>query len=294
MVNGVLNGFANQALGAFTGNGLDANARSVWKANAFGAQFLGQECDELLSLRAVGCIFNPSINVFRIFTKQVYVGFFGFANWRRHAFEIAQWSQADIQIKRLPKCHIERSDIAFCGHIQWALDGHHIVLQGRQSFFGQINFSAIQVGGFFSREHFHPLNASLTLVGFLHSCVDHLDHDGGDVDTRAIAFNVRNDGVIGNVQCIVGIDRNFASLGGQLNVLVHGKNSLLIHSSHKISHNQRRNNCRIRTQKVYQPCQCSKSFPNYSSPWACCWLAVRSPSMSWRKAHRKHSYRASH
>jgi hypothetical protein len=67
----------------------------------------------------------------------------------------------------------------------------------------------------------------LAAVGLLDGGVDHLDHHRRDVEARAVALDVRNDGLIGDVEREVRLDGDLLPARGHLDVLVHGRmNSL--------------------------------------------------------------------
>ena len=65
------------------------------------------------------------------------------------------------------------------------------------------------------------MDLALACIGFLHRCIDHFEHDRGDVKTSAVTFDVRNDGLVRHVQGHVLVDNDFFTLGRHFDVLVH-------------------------------------------------------------------------
>ena len=74
VVNGVLQRLAHQALGAFDGHGLDADARGVREADFFDAHLVLQKLDELFGFVRLRLKFNASVDVFRVLTEDHHVG----------------------------------------------------------------------------------------------------------------------------------------------------------------------------------------------------------------------------
>ena len=66
------------------------------------------------------------------------------------------------------------------------------------------------------------MDLAFAAVGFGNRGVDHFDHDGRDVDARAVAFDERNDRIVGNGETKVLVDRDFPAAGRDLHVLIRG------------------------------------------------------------------------
>ncbi|MNT48671.1 hypothetical protein D3C72_1854650 [compost metagenome] len=62
----------------------------------------------------------------------------------------------------------------------------------------------------------------LAAVGLGHRGIHHLDHHGRDVQTRAVTFDERDDGLVRHIQGHVGIDGDLLAFGGHRDVLVGG------------------------------------------------------------------------
>src|SRR5690606_25783230 len=103
---------------------------------------------------------------------------------------------------------------------QWPLDGNHVIAHYLQGLFWQPGIWIVYLGGFFTGIDLHPGNLALATVGFLHGSVDDLDHYRTDVHTNAVAFYIRNDRIVRNVQGVIGVDGDFVTVGWHLDLLV--------------------------------------------------------------------------
>ena len=86
---------------------LDAYSRSLREADFLDAHFLHQEIDDLL--RTIGTLlpFDARIDIFGVLAEDHHVGLLGLAQGRRHALEIADRTQADIQVEFLTQCDVQ-------------------------------------------------------------------------------------------------------------------------------------------------------------------------------------------
>ena len=64
----------------------------------------------------------------------------------------------------------------------------YIISFGRSFHFRDIDIHREIGRRFLSGEYLHPANFPLPTIGFVHGGIDHLDHDGRDIDAGAIAF----------------------------------------------------------------------------------------------------------
>ena len=241
VVNCVLDGFAHQTLSTFTRNGLDADTRGIGETNFGHAHFIDQKLDQLFRLVALGFVFNTGVNVLRVFAEDHHMGLLWLFQRRRHAFEILHRTQAHIQIEFLAQSHIEGANTASHGGGEWAFDGHHVLSQDSQSFFRQPHIWAINLGRLFTGIDFHPVNLSLTAIGFGNSGIDHFEHDRGDIKSGAVALDIGDDGLQGDSQRHVFVDDNFFALGGHLDMLIQ------VYVSKKFDHSN---------QATYEPAYC--------------------------------------
>jgi hypothetical protein len=65
------------------------------------------ESDQLLDLFGLGSKFDTGVNVFGILTEDDHIGLFRFAQWRGHALEILDRTQADIEVELLAQRNVQ-------------------------------------------------------------------------------------------------------------------------------------------------------------------------------------------
>ena len=200
IVNGVLDRLAHQALGAFARHRLDADARGVGEADFLDTQLVLQELDELFGLVTARFELDAGVNVFGVLAEDHHVGLLGLFHRGRNTRKVLDGPQADVQVKLLAHRHVQTADAATHGRRQRALDGHHVVTHCVQGFFRQPDVGTIDLGGLFTRIHFHPVNLFLAAVGLGNSGIHHFYHHRRDVHAGAVAFNERNDRLIRHIQ----------------------------------------------------------------------------------------------
>ena len=209
--DGIADRRADQALAAFPGNGLDADARRVREANL--AEFLGERLFEHrqefpVGLRAL-LEFDAGVNVFRVLAEDHHIDLFWALHGGGDALEPAHWAQAHVQIEQLPEGHVERSDAAADWRGERPLDADQVFAEGFHRFIGQPVVDGVK--GLFAGQHFFPRNSARAFVGFFHRRVHHAHTGAPDVRPGAIPFDERDDRVIGHTERAV-LDRNFLSL----------------------------------------------------------------------------------
>ena len=112
VVDRVLDGLAHQALGAFARDRLDADARGVREADLLDAHLVLQELDQLLGLVALGFELDAGVDVFRVLAEDHHVGLVRLLHRGRHAVEVLDRAQADVQVEFLAQRHVQRADAA--------------------------------------------------------------------------------------------------------------------------------------------------------------------------------------
>jgi hypothetical protein len=68
--------------------------------------------------------------------------------------------------------------------------------------------AAIELDRLLTGVDFHPVDLALALVSTLHGLIDHAPHHRRHIDTDAVAFDERNDGLIWHIQAVIVIDRD--------------------------------------------------------------------------------------
>ncbi|MNV15132.1 hypothetical protein D3C71_1058450 [compost metagenome] len=222
VVDGVLEGLAHEALGAFARNRFDADARGVGEADLLDAHLVLQELDELLGLVAFGFELDAGVDVFRVLAEDHHVGLVRLAHRAGHALEVLDGPQADVQVEFLAQRHVQRADAAADGRGQRALDGHHVVAHRMQGFLGEPDVGAVDLGRLLTGVDLHPVDLLLAAVGLGHCGVHHLEHHRRDVQPGAVAFDERNDRLIGHIERIVSVDRDLLAFGRDFDVLIAG------------------------------------------------------------------------
>ena len=106
---------------------LDADARGVREADLLDAQLVLQELDQLLRLVALGLELDAGVDVFRVLAEDDHVGLLGRLHRRRHAGEVLDRAQADVEVEFLAQRDVERADAAADRRRQRALDRDHVV-----------------------------------------------------------------------------------------------------------------------------------------------------------------------
>ena len=222
VVDHVLHGLAHKPLGALSGDRLDANARGLGEANLLHPKVFHEDVDQPLGLGRLCRVLNAGIDVLGVLSENDHVGLLGLLEGAGHALEIAHRPQADIEVELLAKGHIQRPNATTHWRGQRALDGDNVVAQDLEGLVGQPDVWAVDLGGLLAAENFHPGDLAAASVSLFHSGIDHLDHDGGDVDARAIALDEGNDGLVGHLKGVVGIDRDLLPHGWHDDFAAHG------------------------------------------------------------------------
>ena len=221
IVDCVLDRFTHQTLCTFFGNWLHAQAGSFREADFLNAHFFLQEFDQFLDVVRTFSKFDTGVDVFRVFTENHHVGFFRLTYRGWNTFEVTNRTQANIQIQFLTQSNVQGADTAANWSGQRAFDRNYVVFQDLQCFFWQPNVRAVNFCGFFTSIDFHPADFALAAVSFSNSCVNNFDHDRADINTGTIAFDIRDDRIIRNIQGKIGIDRNLLTFCWYFNMLIH-------------------------------------------------------------------------
>ena len=220
VVHHILQGFARQTLGAFSGDRFDADAAVLVETDFGHTHFFFQELDHLVRFRRTGFPFDAGINVFGVLAEDGHVDVARLFDRTGHAFKPTHGAQADIQIELLAQGYVQGANTATDRRGQRALDRHDVFLDCIQCFLRQPCVLIVDLSGLLACIDLHPGDFALTAVGFINGCIDDLDHDRADIDTDAVTFDVRNDRVVGHVQGVVCIDGDFFTCGWNLDLVV--------------------------------------------------------------------------
>ena len=207
--DGVLDGAADEALGARGRHGLDADAGIF--ADFFrrtGEHFVVEEVDQLFCFGSAGAPFDSRVHVFGIFAKDDHVHALGIRDGRRHAVEIAHRADAGVEVEHLAQSDVERTNAAAHGRGERAFDSDAEIAEGVDGILGEPLFELFE--GFFARENFHPRDFALAAKGFFDGCVEHAARRDPNVASRTVAFDKGDDGVVGNLKFAALVGNRFA------------------------------------------------------------------------------------
>ena len=79
---------------------------------------------------------------------------------------------------------------------------------------------AVEFHSFVPGIDLHPVDFFTPHIGLLHGRIDHTQHHWRDIHASAVTLNVGDDGVVGHIQGVVGIDFDGLARSGDLDVLV--------------------------------------------------------------------------
>ena len=206
---------AEQALGAFLRHRLDADAGGVREADlrVLLRERLLEELEELLVVRRAGLELDAGVDVFGVLAEDHHVDLLRRLDRRRHALEPAHRAQADVEVEHLAQRDVQRADAAADRRGQRALDRHQVLAAGRDGFVRQPGVE--QVVGLLAGVDLHPVDLALAAVGLLHGGVEHAHRGAPDVRAGAVAFDERDDRLIGHGELAV-LDRDFLPLRGHV------------------------------------------------------------------------------
>ncbi|MNF66429.1 hypothetical protein D3C84_482200 [compost metagenome] len=220
VVHGVLQGLAHQALGAFQGNRLDADAAILGEADLLDAHFLGEELDDLLGLGGASLPLDTGVDVFGVLAEDHHVDVAGLLHRAGHAFEPAYRTLANVQVQLLAQGDVQGADATTDRRGQRALDGNDVIANGFQGLFRQPGVLVVDLGGFLTGIDLHPGDLASTAVGLGNGGIHHLDHDRADVDADAVALDEGDDRVVRYIQGHICIDGDFVTDCRHLDLLV--------------------------------------------------------------------------
>ena len=133
----VVEGGADQALGALARDRLDADARGRREADLLHAHLVLQERDDLLGLGRFGGPLDAGVDVLGVLAEDHHVDLLGRLHRRRHALEVAHRAQADVEVQHLADGDVQRADAAADRGRQRALDADEVGLERLQRLVGQ-------------------------------------------------------------------------------------------------------------------------------------------------------------
>jgi hypothetical protein len=159
-------------------------------------KFLREEVEDFLRFGRAGRVFNAGVDVLGVLPEDDHVHLLGMLHRRRHALVPAHRPQADVQVEQLPQCDVQGSDAAADGRRQRAFDADVIFAEGLNRVVRKPRVELLET--LFAGVDFHPRDRTLAGVGFCDGRVEHAHARAPDVRSCSIAFNERNDRIVGN------------------------------------------------------------------------------------------------
>ena len=175
-----------------------------------------EEVDELLGVGSAFAELDARVDVFGVLAEDHDVELFRMLYGAGHARVVLHGAHAGVEIENLAQGHVERADASADGRGQRALDGDAQIARGVDGVIGQPGFEFAE--GLFAGVDLEPLYGALAAVCLLHGRVEDALRGAPDVAAGAVAFDERDDGMVGNGEFSIGILDRLAA-GGQGNPL---------------------------------------------------------------------------
>src|SRR5690554_4807096 len=155
-------GSTYQTLRTFHRYRLDADGGGFGESYPGDTHLLLQELKHFLQFRCTCSPLNTGIDIFGIFTKDGHMHLLGMQQRSHHPLEPSYRSQAHIEVELLAQGHIEGTYTFSYGSGERPLDTNQMGTECLHRLLRQP--VAHIVKGFLTRQHFFPLNLSLTAV----------------------------------------------------------------------------------------------------------------------------------
>ena len=201
VLDGVLDGGADQPFAAFAGNGFDADAARGREPDFLHAHFLLQESDELLRFGRFGGPFDAGVNVLGVLAEDDHVHLFGMLDGRGDAFEPAHGSQANVEVEHLTQRDVQAADAFADGRGQRAFDADEIILERLDRLIGEPVLEFLERG--LPGKDFQPFDLAFAAVSLFYRRVEHAHGRRPDVRPRAVAADEGQGGIVRNIQLAV-------------------------------------------------------------------------------------------
>jgi len=162
----------------------------------FFRKLLREEIENLLRFGRARDVFDAGVDVLRVFPEDHHVDLFGMPHGRRHAAKPADRPQADEQVEHLPQRDVQRSDPAADRRRQRTFDADVMSAECLDRFVRQPGVELLEA--LLAGKHLFPCDAPLAAVRFLYGRIEHAHARAPDVGAGAIAFDERNDRIVGH------------------------------------------------------------------------------------------------
>ena len=198
--HGIVNGGAHQALRAFTGNGLDAEAGAFRETNLFHAvrENAAHGIKKQLGILRAFLEFDSGVDVFRVFAENDHVHFFRSFDGSFNAVEIAHGTQADKQIQILPQRDIQAADASAHRSGEGAFDADEVRAESFHRFIRKPGAQIVK--RFLPGKNFIPCDGTPALISLGYGCVNDTGGRRPYFRTGSITDDERNDGPVRNAK----------------------------------------------------------------------------------------------
>ena len=205
VLDGVLDRGADQTLGTRLRNRLDADSGVLTDGPA---EALLQQRDELVGLGCSLFELEARVDVFGVLAEDHHVDGLGALHRRRHPREPPHGAKAHVQVEELTQRDVERPEAAADRRRQRTLDADQVIAKGVDRLVGKPR--AGRVERLLAREHLFPRDLLAVLRG---RGVHHEPGGRPDVDSGSVAFDVGDDGLVGNRERAIGLHRDLLGHG---------------------------------------------------------------------------------
>ena len=171
-----------------------------------------RKLDELLGF---GCAFaelDAGVDVFGVLAKDDDVELLGMLHRAGHARVVLHRADAGVEVEDLAQGDVERADAAADRRGQRSFDGDAEIAGRVDGVIGEPGFELAE--GLFAGVDFEPLYGALAAVRLLDCGVEDPLRGAPDVASGAVAFDKRDDGMVGDGEFSIGILDRLAA-GGQ-------------------------------------------------------------------------------
>src|SRR5207253_10439943 len=154
------------------------------------------EADDVLRAFRAGRPLDAGVNVFRVLAEDDHVDLLRLADGRRDAGEVAHGTHARVEVEDLPQRDVEGADAAADRRGQWSLDRDAVLLERLQRFVREVR--AVVRVGLVAGEDLVPGDLALPAIDLRDRAIDDVRRGAPDVGSGAVAFDERDDRIVGN------------------------------------------------------------------------------------------------
>ena len=198
VAQGIVDGAADDALGALLGHGLHAVGRGLGEADLLLLELIDQEVAELDAFLGPERPLDARVHVLRALAEHAKVDALGILHRRGHAVEVAERALAGVQVQGLAEHDAQRAHAASGRRIEGAFQAHDILLERGHGLVGEVRAALLE--GLLAGRHLQPLDAAVAVVRLFHSGIHHRLRHRHNLLADSVSLDERNGNVIGDLQ----------------------------------------------------------------------------------------------